>query len=135
MIPAIPITIDALTADSIAQSMVKRAFDADAKFLTPDSLYLPTAEIITNGAQRADAPRFAGISNDGTVELGSSRFSVTGSYVWGTIEYRWVPPTGRGHMVGGWATFVIAKLRDGSWRIAHVHSSTAAAAAADSIHH
>ncbi len=66
-----------------------------------------------------------GVKEDGTIQQGSSRFSVTGSYVWGTIQYRWVPGTAQQKMVDGWATFVIARLKDGQWRIVHVHSSTA----------
>ena len=53
--------------------------------------------------------------------------AVTGSYVFGTIQYRWVPPSADKHMVDGWATLVIARLKGGEWRILHVHSSTARA--------
>lgn len=132
--PAIPITVEALTADSIAHGMVQRAFDGDAKFATPDSLYLPDAEIIANGAPRAEAPRLAGVSADGSIQLGSSRFAVTGNLVWGTIQYRWVPLTPTQPMVDGWATIVIARRRTGEWRIAHIHSSTVRASDADSAH-
>lgn len=127
VMPRIPITLDALLADSIAHIVVQQAFDADARFRNPDSLYIADAEVIANGAPRGEAPRFAGIGADGRVQLGSSRFSVTGNYVWGTIQYRWVPPSPDKHMVGGWATFVIARLKGGEWRILHVHSSTAGA--------
>lgn len=119
------VTEDALVADSIAHAMVQRAVDADAKHQTPDSLYLADAEIIANGAPRADAPRLAGVGDDGAIQLGSSRFSVSGSYVWGTIQYRWVPPATDKPMVDGWATFVMARLKTGEWRILHIHSSTA----------
>lgn len=125
VMPRIPVTVDALFADSIAHAIVQQAFDADAKSRTPDSLYITDAEVIANGAPRGDAPRFAGIGADGSVQLGSSRFAVTGNYVWGTIQYRWVPPSGEKQMVDGWATFVIARLKDGAWRILHVHTSTA----------
>jgi hypothetical protein len=119
-------TMDALQADSIAHVMVQRAVDADARHENPDSLYLADAEIIANGTPRADAPRLAGVGDDGTIQLGSSRFSVNGSYVWGTIQYRWIPPVTSKRLVDGWATFVIARLKSGEWRILHVHSSTAA---------
>ena len=125
VMPRIPITVDALVADSIAHGIVQQAFDADIKLTNPDSLYIADAEVIANGAPRADAPRFAGIGTDGHVQLGSSRFSVTGNYVWGSIQYRWLPPSVGQHMVDGWATFVIARLKGGEWRILHVHSSTA----------
>lgn len=121
----IPVTMDALAADSIASTMVRQAFDADVKGINPDSLYIPTAEVVANGAPRAEAPRMAGIGEGGTVQLGSSRFAVTGSYVWGTIQYRWVPSAANKKIVDGWATFVIARLKSGEWRVLHVHSSTA----------
>lgn len=127
VMPRIPITVDALIADSIAHGIVQQAFEADSKFKNPDSLYIADAEVVANGTPRADAPRFAGIGSDGSVQLGSSRFSVTGNYVWGSIQYRWVPPSAALHMVDGWATFVIARLKGGEWRILHVHSSTARA--------
>lgn len=127
VMPRIPITVDALLADSIAHSLVQQAFDADSKHKNPDSLFIADAEVVANGAPRADAPRFAGIGADGSVQLGSSRFAVTGNYVWGTIQYRWVPPSGEQQMVDGWATFVIGRLKAGEWRILHVHSSTARA--------
>ena len=117
--------MDALTADSIAQGIVRRALDADARGTTPDSLYLAQAEVIANGAPRAEAPRLAGVGEHGTIQLGSSRFAVTGSYVWGTIQYRWVPGTAQQKMIDGWATFIVGRLKSGEWRILHVHSSIA----------
>jgi ketosteroid isomerase-like protein len=124
--PTPTFTVQVLEADSIAHALVQRAFDADARLANPDSLYIPEAEIIVNGAPRADAPRFAGVAAGGIVQLGSSRFAVTGNYVWGTIQYRWVPGEVGKHMVDGWATLVIVRTKDGGWRIAHAHSSTAA---------
>ncbi len=126
-VTGIPITVDALLADSIAHVIVQQAFNADVKLKNPDSLYIADAEVIANGMPRSDAPRFAGVGADGSVQLGSSRFAVTGNYVWGTIQYRWVPPSAEKQMVDGWATFVIARLKDGEWRILHVHSSVARA--------
>lgn len=123
--PVVPFTVQVLEADSIAHALVQRAFDADGQLANPDSLYIPDAEIIVNGAPRADAPRFAGVAAGGLVQLGSSRFAVTGNYVWGTIQYRWVPGSVGKRMVDGWATLVIARVKGGGWRILHVHSSTA----------
>jgi hypothetical protein len=125
VLPAIPISVGSLQADSIAQVLVRRAFDADAQLEVPDSLYIANAEIIADGAPRSDPPRIAGVSQGGSVQLGSSRFAVTGNYVWGTIEYRWVPGDEHAHMVAGWATLIIGRLKNGEWRILHVHSSTA----------
>lgn len=118
--------MEALTADSIAHAIVQRALDADARGANPDSIYLTDAEVIANGAPRAEAPRLAGVGEHGTIQLGSSRFAVTGSYVWGTIQYRWVPGSAQQKMVDGWATLVIGRLKGGEWRILHVHSSVAA---------
>jgi ketosteroid isomerase-like protein len=123
--PAVPFTVQVLEADSIAHALVQRAFDADVQLANPDSLYIPDAEIIVNGVPRADAPRFAGVAAGGVVQLGSSRFAVTGNYVWGTIQYRWVPGSVGKRMVDGWATFVLVRTKEGGWRIAHAHSSTA----------
>ncbi len=122
--PAIPITVESLQADSIAQLLIKRAVAADAQLQNPDSAYADDAEVIANGVLRVDAPRLAGVAAGGAIQLGSTRFSVTGSYVWGTVEYRWVPSALPARMVAGWATIVIARLKDGNWRILHVHSST-----------
>ena len=55
----------------------------------------------------------------------SSCFAAGGSYLWRTIQYRWVPPTAAQKMIDDWATFVIARFKGGEWRIMHVHSSTA----------
>lgn len=123
--PTPAFTVQVLEADSIAHALVQRAFDADARLANPDSLYVPDAEIIVNGAPRADAPRFAGVAAGGSVQLGSSRFAVTGNYVWGTIQYRWVPGEVGKRMVDGWATLVIARVKERGWRILHAHSSTA----------
>lgn len=117
-------TIEALAADSIGNALIARALTGDAAMTIPDSLYLDDAEIIANGEPRADAPRFAGVAKNGTVQLGSSRIAVTGNFVWGTVEYRWLPKPGSGEAKEGRATFVIGRTRTGLWRILHVHSST-----------
>ena len=122
--PGIQVTVDDLAADLIAHAIVQRAFDADTKFKNPDSLYVLDAEVVANGAPRADAPRLAGIGENGSIQIGSSRFAVTGNYVWGSVQYRWVPESVQRKMIDGWATFIIARLKGGEWRIVHVHSST-----------
>jgi hypothetical protein len=121
---AIPISVSSLQADSIAHSMIQVAFAADAKLTTPDSTYIPDSEVIANGAPRGDAPRLAGVSANGAIELGSSRFAVTGNFVWGSVQYRWMPNDTGGQIVEGWATLVIARTRSGDWRILELHSST-----------
>jgi len=118
------ITMEAFAADSIANALVARAFAADAALQEPDTLYIDDAEILANGEPRADAPRLAGVGLDGRVQLGSSRFTISGSFVYGTIEYRWVPRTVGELASEGRATFVLGRDRAGGWRILHVHSST-----------
>jgi ketosteroid isomerase-like protein len=122
--PTPTITMEAFAADSIAGVLVARAFSADAALLEPDSLYIEDAEIIANGEPRADAPRFAGIGLDGRVQIGSSRFTISGSFVYGTVEYRWVPRTVGELASEGRASFVLGRNRAGAWRILHLHSST-----------
>ena len=129
-VPPMPmpqVGVAVLQGDSIATALMTRAFRADAELRNPDSLYVPNAEIVANGAPRGDAPRFAGVDSGGSVQIGSSRIAVSGSFVWGTAQYRWVPKALGGKAVEGWATFVIGQLRDGSWRVFHAHSSTSMA--------
>ena len=118
------VSIEAFAADSIAGLLVARAFAADAALQEPDSLYIDDAEIIANGEPRADAPRIAGIGLDGRVQMGSSRITVSGSFVYGTVEYRWVPRSVGELASEGRATFVFGRNQSGAWRILHLHSST-----------
>lgn len=117
-------TLEAFAADSVAGLLIARAFAADAALQEPDSLYVEDAEIIANGEPRADAPRIAGIGLDGRVQLGSSRVTVTGGFVFGTVEYRWLPRTVGDPASEGRATFVLGRNKAGAWRILHLHSST-----------
>ena len=122
--PVSIVTLDVMQADSIATAMLQLAFRADAAGTDPDSVYTEDAEIIANGEPRASAPRFAGVGTGGRVQLGSSRIAVTGEFVWGTTEYRWIPGAPGKPLVEGRATVIIGRRRDGAWRILHVHSST-----------
>ncbi len=125
--PPLPVVIAApgsFYADSIAHQLVLTAFTADAALRKPDSVYVDNAEIIADGAPRIDPPLLAGVSGDGSVQLGSSRFAVTSNFVWGTTQYRWVPADPAQRIVEGWATLVIGQDRQGAWRILHLHSST-----------
>lgn len=117
-------SLEAFAADSIANLLIARAFTADAALQEPDSLYVEDAEIIANGEPRADAPRIAGIGLEGRVQLGSSRITVTGGFVFGSVEYRWLPKTVGDTASEGRATFVLGRTRLGAWRILHLHSST-----------
>lgn len=117
-------SIEAFAADSIANLLIARAFTADVALQEPDSLYVEDAEIIANGEPRADAPRIAGIGLDGKVQMGSSRITVTGGFVFGSVEYRWLPQTVGEPASEGRATFVLGRIKTGAWRILHLHSST-----------
>ncbi|HEX3927185.1 MAG TPA: nuclear transport factor 2 family protein [Gemmatimonadales bacterium] len=121
--PTVTVTPDAMQADSIANALVQRAFTADAAGETPDSLYAADAEIIANGEVRRAAPRFAGVGSDGIIQLSSSQIRVTGAFVWGTVEYRWLP-TAPGQMAAEARATVVLGRVGGAWRMLHVHSST-----------
>ena len=115
----------AMLADSIGRSIIARAMNADAQLRDPDSLYIANAEIVANGRARADAPRFAGVDSGGTIQLGSSRIAVTGAFIWGSVQYLWLPRDSAHKPAEGWATFIIGQTVSGAWRIYHVHSSVA----------
>ncbi|HRP07729.1 MAG TPA: nuclear transport factor 2 family protein, partial [Gemmatimonadales bacterium] len=58
------------------------------------------------------------------VQLVTSQVSTSGAFVWGVIEYRWLPMFDTDAVRSGVATIVIARLKDGTWRIVHLHSSS-----------
>ncbi len=122
--PAMYLSPDAMFADSLANQLIISAFTADEHDSTPDGVYAPQAQVIANGEVRAAPPRFAGVEGDGMLQLGSSDVAVTGDFVWGTFEYRWIPSAPGGLAVAGRATIIIGRDPRGEWRILHVHSST-----------
>lgn len=103
---------------------MQRALTADAALGTADSTWAPEAEALANGGSRENPPRFAGIGVGGSVQIGSTRIAVTRGFVWGMIEYRWIPPDPTDNVVVGVATVIIGRDREGAWRILHLHSST-----------
>jgi hypothetical protein len=117
-------SVGAMTADSIANDLINRALTADAALKNPDSIYSADAEVVANGELRTEAPRLAGMSAGGHLLLGSSKTSVTASFIWGSIEYRWIPEREGGVATSGYATIIVGHLRDGTWRVVHLHSST-----------
>jgi hypothetical protein len=120
----IAISVDAMLGDSIANVLITRALAADAAFENPDSVYSDDAEVVANGELRTEAPRLAGSSPGGHLLLGSSRTMVTASLIWGSIEYRWIPESPDAIATSGYATIIVGRARDGSWRVVHLHSST-----------
>jgi hypothetical protein len=117
-------TVGAIEGDSIANVLITRALSADAALQNPDSVYSDDAEVVANGELRTEAPRLAGLSPGGRLLLGSSKTMVTASLVWGSIEYRWIPGSPGQAATSGYATIIVQHLRNGSWRVVHLHSST-----------
>jgi hypothetical protein len=135
--PALTTTPDAMFADSLANRLMARALAADQIDSTPPGIYAPQAQVIANGELRTAAPRFAGVVGRGTLQLGSSDVVVTGDFVWGTFEYRWIPEPGITSILSGatpaagWATVIFGRDAAGAWRILHLHSSTVPPPTAD----
>lgn len=117
-------TVGAMLGDSIANVLINRALSADAALENPDSVYSDDAEVVANGELRREAPRLAGLSPGGRLLLGSSKTMVTTSLIWGSIEYRWIPGSPGQVATSGYATIIVGHLRDGNWRVVHLHSST-----------
>ncbi len=117
-------SVGVMTADSIANALITKALSADAALRNPDSTYSADAEVVANGELRTEAPRLAGNGVGGHLFLGSSKTEVTASFIWGSIEYRWIPDSLGAKAASGYATIIVGHLRDGSWRVVHLHSST-----------
>lgn len=117
-------SVGVMAADSIANALITRALSADAALRNPDSTYSADAEVVANGELRTEAPRLAGNGVGGRLFLGSSKTEVTASFIWGSIEYRWIPDSLGAKALSGYATIIVGHLRDGNWRVVHLHSST-----------
>lgn len=122
--PQVTATMDALQADSVADSFISRLLESESDLAEPDSLFGSDATVFADGEPRGSVPRLAGVGLGGTVQLVTSRVATRGAFVWGVIEYRWLPMFDTDAMRVGVATLVIARLPDGSWRIVHLHSSS-----------
>lgn len=116
-------TLDALVADSVASLVIQRLLASDALLEEPDSLFAAGAAVIADGERRVSVPRLAGVGLGGRVQLVTSQVSTRGAFVWGVMEYRWVPVFDSDAVRAGVATIVIAALPDEGWRIVHLHSS------------
>lgn len=116
-------SLEALEADSVAELVVARLLASETNLEEPDSLFADGAMVIADGESRASLPRLAGVGVGGRVQLVTSQVSTRGAFVWGVLEYRWIPSFESDAVRGGVATLVIARLRDGAWRIVHLHSS------------
>ncbi len=124
MRPTLYTSPDAMFADSLANQLIAAAFTADQNDSTPADVYASQAQVIANGEVRSAPPRFAGVAGTGILQLGSSDVTVTGGFVWGIFEYRWIPSGAGDTTAAGRATIIIGRDATGQWRILHVHSST-----------
>lgn len=123
---AVAVTTDVLVADSIGGALLDQLVRAESSGREPDSLLAAETIAIADGVPRLGVPRLAGALPGGRVQLVSTRIAASGAFVWGVIEYRWVPGPGGGLVRPGLATIVIGRQRDGGWRILHLHSSSPA---------
>lgn len=125
--PSLATTIDAMLADSIASAMISRLLASESTLEEPDSLFANGAIVVTDGEGRSSLPRLAGVGVGGRVQLVTSQVSTSGAFVWAILEYRWLPLFESDAVRVGVATLVIAKQRDETWRVMHLHSSSPAA--------
>jgi hypothetical protein len=123
-VPTLATSIDALQADSIAEGMITRLLTSETSLEEPDSLFAEGILVLTDGEPRASLPRLAGVGVGGRVQLVTSQVSTSGAFVWGVLEYRWLPLFDSDAVRAGVATVVIARRSDNSWRIVHLHSSS-----------
>lgn len=121
--PVITATLDAMEADSVASLILGRLLASEAKLEEPDSLFAEDAVVVADGELRYGVPRLAGVGLGGQLQVVTTRTSVQGSFVWGVLEYRWLPSFENDALRIGIATVIIARTRDGAWRIVHLHSS------------
>lgn len=121
---AVAVTTDVLVADSVGGLLLERLVESESRARDADSLFAAEAIAVADGAVRFGAPRLAGAMPGGRVQLVSTRIAASGAFVWGVIEYRWMPPMGGGLVRQGLATIVIGRQRDEAWRILHLHSSS-----------
>lgn len=126
MVTPVTTSLEALEADSVAEEFIARLVASESALEEPDSLFAPEALVIADGELRRSVPRLAGVGLGGTLQLVTTRVSASGAYVWGVIEYRWLPMFESDAVRVGVATVMVARLRDGSWRIVHLHSSSPA---------
>lgn len=122
--PQVTATMEAMQADSVADLFIGRLVESERTLEEPDTLFADDAMVIADGEPRSSVPRLAGVGLGGTLQLVTTRVSTRGAFVWGVVEYRWLPMLEGDAVRVGVATLIIAKLPDGSWRIVHLHSSS-----------
>jgi hypothetical protein len=103
-------------------AVILGALTGEAAGAATDTLFVNEAPIIVNGRTRTASPLFAGVGQGGQVAITSSQLEIKPNSSWGIVDYRW--ETRDGVAREGRATFVLAEVEAGKWRIQHVHSSS-----------
>ena len=103
-------------------AVITSALLGEAAGQATDTLYTSSALIVVNGRIRTTSPLFAGIGRDGQLVITSSQLEIRPSSSWSAVDYRWQSRDGAARE--GRATFVLAQVEPGKWRIQHVHSSS-----------
>ena len=105
-----------------AEEVVRLAIRGDAAGdSTADTLYAPEALVVANARLRMRWPRLAGVMPGGRISVASASATLEGRFAWVLLDYRWFNPQ-TNQVTGGRAT-VVCVLREGGWKIVHLHSS------------
>lgn len=115
------IAIPAPSNQRTVLDIVRQALDSDAAGIPADTLYLPTATVVRDGAEHSTGRRFAAVGDGGQVRIASMTGDVTGSFAWAYVTYRWM--SGDGAFIETARASIILAEQDGVWKIRHAHSS------------
>ena len=102
--------------------VITGALMGEAAGLPTDTLYVTSPLIVVNGRVRSVSPLLAGVGQGGQIVISSSQLEIRPGSSWGAVDYRWESREGAARE--GRATFVLAQVEPGKWRIQHVHSSS-----------
>lgn len=112
----------ATTTSQDAEAVVRLALQGDAAGdASADTLYGSDALVVANARVRIRAPRLAGVLPGGRISVASATATLEGRFAWVLLDYRWFNPQ-TSQVTGGRAT-VVCVLREGGWKIVHLHSS------------
>jgi len=100
---------------------VRAALNLDAAGIPADTLYLPDATVVRDGAERSGGRRFAGVGEGGHIRVSSMMGDVNRPFAWAYVTYRWL--SGDGAFIEDARASIILSEVGGTWRIRHVHSS------------
>jgi hypothetical protein len=114
-------------ADPEVEAYVSAVLEAivvgDTRQGASDTLFVPGADIISNGSNRISAPRLAGVHFGGQAAVTTSQVNVRQDVAWATIDYRWFSED-KTQVHLGKATLVLAPSRGGTWKVVQLHSSS-----------